>query len=145
LAPYEPIEPVEVLGERVGIPSEQVIKLDGNENPYGCSPRVQRALAEASSYHIYPDPLNRELRQLLEKYTGIGQEYIAVGSGSDELIDNLLRISLNPGDKVINCPPTFGMYPFSTQVCGGEIISIPRRLDYGIDIGAVKSAVDRRT
>jgi histidinol-phosphate aminotransferase len=81
----------------------------------------------------------------LEKYTGMGQEYIAVGSGSDELIDNLLRISLEPGDKVINCPPTFGMYPFSTQVCGGEIISIPRRLDYGIDIGAVKSAVDKRT
>ncbi|NQT72488.1 MAG: histidinol-phosphate transaminase [Chloroflexi bacterium] len=145
LKPYEPIDPPEVLGARVGVPPEKVIKLDGNENPYGCSPRVQRALGEAISYNIYPDPLNREVRQLLEGYTGFGSEYIAVGSGSDELIDNILRISLEPGDKVINCPPTFGMYPFSTQVNGGEIVNIERKPDYSIDVDAIESAIDSRT
>jgi len=145
LKPYEPIEPVEVLGERVGIPAEKVIKLDGNENPYGCSPRVQRALAEAGSYHIYPDPLNRELRQLLEGYVGLGSEYISVGSGSDELIDNILRISLEPGDRVINCPPTFGMYPFSTTVNTGEIVNVSRKEDYSIDVDAIEAAIDDRT
>ena len=108
LKPYEPIDPIEVLGARIGIPADKVIKLDGNENPYGCSPKVQRALAQSNSYNIYPDPLNRELRQLLEGYTGFGSDYISVGSGSDELIDNILRISLEPGDKVINCPPLSG-------------------------------------
>ena len=145
LKPYEPIDPVEVLGERAGIPAEKVIKLDGNENPYGCSHRVQRALADAVSYHIYPDPLNRELRQLLEGYVGLGSEYISVGSGSDELIDNILRISLEPGDKVINCPPTFGMYPFSTTVNAGEIVNIPRKTDYSLDVLAMEAAVDART
>lgn len=145
LKPYEPIDPVEVLAARAGIRPEDVIKLDGNENPYGCSPRVQHALAEANSYHIYPDPLNRELRQLLQGYVGLGMEYIAVGSGSDELIDNVLRISLEPGDKVINCPPTFGMYPFSTHVCGGQTVTVPRRSDYAIDVEGIRSAVDGRT
>jgi histidinol-phosphate aminotransferase len=145
LKPYEPIDPVEVLGARVGIPADKVIKLDGNENPYGCSPKVQIALAQANSYNIYPDPLNRELRQLLEGYTGFGSEYISVGSGSDELIDNILRISLEPGDKVINCPPTFGMYPFSTTVNGGEIVNVSRNADYSIDMDAIESAVDERT
>ncbi|MDD5094083.1 MAG: aminotransferase class I/II-fold pyridoxal phosphate-dependent enzyme [Dehalococcoidia bacterium] len=117
MKPYEPIDPVEVLAQRAGmIGPEKVIKLDGNENPYGCSPRVQRALAQTTSYHIYPDPLNREVRQILEGYVGVGKECLAVGSGSDDLIDNLLRITLEAGDKVINCPPTFGMYPFSTEV-----------------------------
>ena len=136
---------MEVLGERVGISAEQVIKLDGNENPYGCSPKVQRALAATNSYHIYPDPLNRELRQLLEEYAGFSQEYIAVGSGSDELIDLILRLTLELGDKVINCPPTFGMYPFSTEVCGGKIVNVPRKSDYSIDVAALKSAIDERT
>lgn len=145
LKPYEPIDPPEVLGARVGVPPEKVIKLDGNENPYGCSPRVQRALGKAISYNIYPDPLNREVRKLLEGYTEFGSEYIAVGSGSDELIDNILRISLEPGDKVINCPPTFGMYPFSTQVNGGEIVNIERKTDYSIDVNAIESAIDART
>jgi len=145
LDPYEPIDPVEVLGERAGVSPEKVIKLDGNENPYGCSPRVQRALAAASSYHIYPDPLNRELRQLLEGYVGLSSEYIAVGSGSDEIIDNLLRISLEPGDRVVNCPPTFGMYPFSTVVNAGEVVSVPRRQDYSIDVDAIERSIDART
>ena len=145
LKPYEPIDPVEVLAERAGIPAEQVIKLNGNENPYGCCPRVQRALAGANSYHIYPDPANRELRQLLEGYTGFGQEYIAAGSGSDELIDLILRLTLEPGDRVVNCPPTFGMYPFSTQVCGGEIVNVSRKPDYNIDVAAIEAAIDERT
>ena len=145
LSPYEPIDPPEVLARRVGLPPEAIVKLDGNENPYGCSPRVRRALAEARDYHVYPDPLNREIRRLLEGYTGLGSEYLAVGSGSDELIDNLLRITLEPGDRVINCPPTFGMYPFSTRVCGGEVTTVPRRPDFGLDAEAIERAVDERT
>lgn len=145
LKPYEPIDPIEVLAERAGISPEKVIKLDGNENPYGCSPRVQAALGRADSLHIYPDPLNREVRRLLESYTGFPSESIAVGSGSDELIDNLLRITLNPGDRVINCPPTFGMYPFSTHVCGGQTVSVPRKADFSLDVPAIESAVDGRT
>ncbi len=145
LKPYESIDPVGVVAERAGIPAEQVIKLDANENPYGCSPRVQCALGEADSYHIYPDPLNRELRQLLAGYTGFDPQYIAVGSGSDELIDLILRLTLEPGDRVINCPPTFGMYPFSTGVCGGEIVNVPRGPDYSVNVAAIRSAVDQRT
>ncbi len=145
LNPYEPIDPVEVLGQRAGIPPEQVIKLDGNENPYGCSPRVKKALGNSDSYNIYPDPLNREIRNLLEGYTGFSSEYIAVGSGSDEIIDNILRITLEPGDRVINCPPTFGMYPFSTVVNAGEIVSVARRDDYSVAVESVESTVDERT
>ena len=46
IEPYEPIVPLEVLSRRCGVPVEKLIKLDGNENPYGCSPRVRRALAK---------------------------------------------------------------------------------------------------
>ena len=43
---YIPIEPVEVLSQRVELPRERIVKLDGNENPYGCSPKVYQALAD---------------------------------------------------------------------------------------------------
>ena len=36
-------------------PADQIVKLDANENPYGCSPRVGRALAEYPYFNIYPD------------------------------------------------------------------------------------------
>ena len=49
---YTPIEPVEVLSARLGLPPERIVKLDGNENPYGPSPRALAALADYRSYHI---------------------------------------------------------------------------------------------
>ncbi len=145
IKPYEPIVPLEVLSRRCGVPVEKLIKLDGNENPYGCSPRVRRALAEYIFYHIYPDPLHREIMGPLEKYAGVGQEHIVAGSGSDELIDLILRVFLEPGDKVINCEPTFGMYPFSTAVCGGRTVTVPRNAKYEVDVTKVKSVIDSRT
>jgi histidinol-phosphate aminotransferase len=142
---YTPIEPTDVLSQRVKIPQEKVIKLDGNENPYGCSARVKQALANYAFYHLYPDPEQRELRKALEEYTGISSEYIIAGSGSDELIDLILRLFVEPGDKVINCPPTFGMYSFSTDVSGGKVVSIARKQDFSIDVAAIKEAIDKRT
>ena len=142
---YTPIEPTDVLSQRVEIPEEKVIKLDGNENPYGCSARVKQALANYAYYHLYPDPEQRELRKALEEYTGLSSKYILAGSGSDELIDLVLRLFVEPGDKVINCPPTFGMYSFSTDVCGGKVVNIPRKQDFSIDVAAIKEALDKRT
>jgi histidinol-phosphate aminotransferase len=142
MPPYIPIEPTDVLSRRIDIPEENVIKLDGNENPYGCSPKVKQALAGYAYYNLYPDPEQRELRKALEKYTGINAKNILAGSGSDELIDLILRLFIQPGDKVVNCPPTFGMYHFSTDVCGGKVVSIPRKPDFSVDIDAANKAVD---
>ncbi len=141
---YTPIEPTDVLSERIEIPAAHVIKLDGNENPYGCSPKVKDALAN-HEYHLYPDPEQRKLCKALEKYARIGSKHIIVGSGSDELIDLILRLFIKPGDEVINCPPTFGMYTFSTSVCGGKVVNIPRRHDYSVDVKAVKKTIGKRT
>ena len=142
---YVPIEPTEVLSQRAGLPSNKVIKLDGNENPYGCSPKVYQALANYRYYHNYPDPEQMELRKALEEYTGLGRQHIVCGMGSDDLIDLILRLFLKPGDQVINCPPTFGMYPFSTDVCGGRVVDVPRTKDFTIDIVGIKKALTNRT
>lgn len=142
---YTPIEPTDILSQRIDIPQEKVIKLDGNENPHGCSARVKQALVNYARYHLYPDPEQREIRKALEKYTGISSKYILGGSGSDELIDLVLRLFIEPGDRVIDCPPTFGMYSFSTGVCGGRVVSIPRKQDFSIDVAAVKEALDKQT
>ena len=142
---YEPILPLDALSERSGVPVEKLLKLDGNENPYGCSPRVPRALASYAFYHIYPDPLHSELQEPLERYVGVDRRHIVAGSGSDEIIDLVLRVFIEPGDKVINCGPTFGMYPFSTAVCGGMTVSVPRDSAYAVDVAAVKAAIDERT
>ncbi len=142
---YTPVDPVEVLTGRAEVPAGETAKLDGNENPYGCSPRVQKALAKFQDYNRYPDPDQREVRKALAAYTGVKAGSIVAGAGSDDLIDIILRLFIEPGDRVINCPPTFGMYPFCTVIAGGEVIKVPRRLDFSLDLPAIKKSIDAGT
>ena len=139
---YEPIEPPEVLAARLGIPPERIVKLDGNENPYGMGDRAIAALREVpSDFALYPDPEQRALRAALALRMGVGAEQIVAGAGSDELIDLLIRLLVAPGEAVVVCPPTFGMYRFSTLVQGGRLVEAPRKADFGLDIDATVAAI----
>ena len=135
----------ETFEGKVEVPVESIIKLDANENLYGCSPDVGRALAAYTEFNIYPDDRQTVLRKLLEGYTGADAECIVAGSGSNTLIDLVLRLFLAPGDEVINCVPTFGIYRFSTDLCGGRLVEVPRDNDFAVDVTAVKKAVTSRT
>ena len=135
----------ETLEGELKVPAGSVIKLDANENPYGCSPRVNRALGACADLNIYPDAAQIELRRLLEGYTGIGAEHIVAGSGSGDLIDLILRLLLKPGDEVIACVPAFSMFRFSTRMYGGKLIEIPRGEDFAVSISAMKAAISKRT
>ena len=144
MAPYTPIVPFDVLSKRLGIPAEDIIKLDANENPYGPAPSVYRALADEKDYHIYPDPDSTALRQALSEYTGIDATHIIAGQGADELIDLIVRLFVTPGDAVINCPPTFGMYRFDTELNGGKIIDVERKADFSLDIESIVEIANGR-
>ncbi len=64
-------------------------------------------------------------------------ENLLAGAGADELIDLVMRLFLDPGDVVLNCPPTFGMYLFDTSVNAARVLNVPRRADFSLDIDAL--------
>ncbi len=138
LEEYVPIQPFEVLSKRLGIPAEQLVKLDANENPYGPVPAVMEALAEYNFYHIYPDPEQMELRVALSEFVGVSAEHILTTHGADEMLDYLCRVFLRPGDSIIDCPPTFGMYSFDAGLVGAKVVEVWRRPDYSIDVDAIE-------
>lgn len=89
------------------------IFLDANENPFG-------------NLNRYPDPYQKALKEKLSSLKNISSENIFIGNGSDEVIDLGFRIFCNPGkDKVIVCPPTYGMYEVSANINDIEIVSKP--------------------
>ncbi|EFJ46061.1 hypothetical protein VOLCADRAFT_109854 [Volvox carteri f. nagariensis] len=141
LAPYTPIEPFEVLSSRYGRKPEDIIKLDANENPYGPPPEVRQALGSMSFPHIYPDPETRALRQALSKMHNIPMENLLVGCGADELIDLLMRCVLEPGDKIVDCPPTFTMYVFDADVNDARVVTVPRLEGFRLDVEGIRRAV----
>jgi histidinol-phosphate aminotransferase len=137
---YEPVQPLEVLSKQLGRPPEAIIKLDANENPNGPLPVVREALGRLPYPHIYPDPESRALREKLAEWHGVAAENLLVGAGADELIDLLLRLLLDPGDVILDCPPTFGMYVFDARLNNAQVVSVPRRTDFSLDVDALEEA-----
>lgn len=142
LPAYTPIEPFEVLSARMGRTPDQIVKLDANENPYGPLPAVREALGSMDFPHIYPDPESRALRKALQGFTGVPAEYLLAGSGADELLDLLMRFLLEPGDCILSCPPTFGMYSFDAELNQAGTIEVPRNVDFSLDMDAIRKAVE---
>jgi histidinol-phosphate aminotransferase len=87
---------------------EAKIFLDANENAFG-SPIP-------GNYNRYPDPMQTALKEKLSTQLSIASDQVFLGNGSDEAIDILIRIFCRPArDKVIICPPTYGIY----ETCAG--------------------------
>ena len=141
MSAYTPTSSLEVFAARLGRDVGELIKLDANENPYGPSPRVAEALASLAGAHIYPDPSSSALRALLAEYCGAPPEQILCGAGADELIELILQLFIEPGDCIINTPPTFAMYSFDAPLYHARTIDAPRHADFSLDVAAIEHAV----
>jgi histidinol-phosphate aminotransferase len=63
---------------------------------------------------------------------------LQVGCGADELIDLLMRCVLDPGDAIVDCPPTFTMYAFDADVNDARVITVPRLEGFKTDVEGIK-------
>jgi histidinol-phosphate aminotransferase len=140
MQPYTPIVPFDVLSQRLGIPADELVKLDANENLYGPSPRALHAIAASNELHIYPDPDQTALREAIARYIGVPAAQILCGAGGDEIIDLVGRVFVQPGEAIIDLPPTFGMYKWLADILGARYVAAPRRADFSIDVDAVREA-----
>ena len=136
---YRPVQPP----ERRARGAQPIIKLDANENPYGPPPGIADALARLPNAHRYPDPESRHLRAALAAHHNLPADNLLVGAGADELIDLIMRLFLAPGDVLLDCPPTFGMYAFDAGLHAARVVRVPRQPDFSLDLAAIERAVVR--
>ncbi|XP_025606652.1 histidinol-phosphate aminotransferase, chloroplastic-like isoform X2 [Arachis stenosperma] len=99
------------------------------------------ALGSIKFPYVYPDPESRRLRAALAQDSGLESEYILAGCGADELIDLIMRCVLDPGDKIVDCPPTFTMYEFDAGVNGALVIKVPRKSDFSLNVEHITEVV----
>lgn len=112
--------------------------LDANENAFG-SPLDK-------DYNRYPDPLQLELKQALARLKKVDVSNIAIGNGSDEIIDHIIRIFCRPGiDNVITTPPTFRMYSVASAINDTAVREVLLKEDFQLDISAIFNAIDQHT
>jgi histidinol-phosphate aminotransferase len=143
LVPYEPGKPVEEVQRELGL--ERVVKLASNEGPYGPFPQAREAIARAvDELNRYPDGGAYRLRAALTERFDVRFEEVAVGAGSDGLVDCLSQAVLEPGDEIVCGWPSFPSYVIDARKLGAVPRTVPLR-DGRYDLDAMLGAIGPRT
>jgi histidinol-phosphate aminotransferase len=143
LVPYEPGKPVEEVQRELGL--DRVVKLASNEGPFGPFPAALDAIARsAPGLNRYPDGGAYRLRAALAELHDLRFEEVAVGAGSDGLVDGLSQIALDPGDGIVCGWPSFPSYAIDARKLGAVPKTIPLR-DDRYDLEAMLDAITPRT
>lgn len=143
LKPYQPGKPIEEVERELGISSS--LKLASNENPLGPSKLAMAAASEAlSTSAFYPDATAFRLKNRLQQEFDIPAEQLTVGNGSNELIELIGRVFLEPGDEVMFSEYAFIVYPIVAQACCASSKVVAAK-NFGHDLDAMSLAVSQKT
>jgi len=143
LRPYVPGKPIEEVQRELGL--TDVIKLASNENPLGPSPRALEALAAAAGgVALYPEGSAPALRRAVSQATGMPEDTLVFGNGSDEVLHLLALTFLQPGDETVQGDPSFAMYEIYATQCDAVPVLVPLK-SFTHDLDAMADAVTDKT
>jgi histidinol-phosphate aminotransferase len=144
LRPYVPGKPTVVATRETGL--RDWVKLASNENPLGPSPRAVEAMRlAATEAHLYPEASSRDLTQAIAASLGVDPARVFVGSGSNEVIELLIRTFTAHEDEALLCQGSFMMYKVSLQAHGRRFREVPMAPGFRYDLAAMADALSSNT
>ncbi len=125
---------------------EYLAKLNQNENPFDVPQEIKEELcrqAEKLSWNRYPVNTSPELRNRLAEWHNVRERQILLGNGSNQILQTLFSAVIEPGDKVIYCPPTFSLFDMYADLYGGELIKVHHAPGEDFPINELLQAVEK--
>jgi histidinol-phosphate aminotransferase len=112
--------------------SEQIIKLNTNENPYRASEKVYEAIRQTaiSGLSRYPDPIGKTVRFVVSKKFNIDPDSVLCGNGSDDLLTILTRTFVGSGELLRLPYPTYILYRSLAEIQGANSELVPFNTDW---------------
>src|SRR5262245_58583073 len=120
-----------------------LLKLDGNENPYGPSPAARQAiLASVGEAPRYADTTIETLTNQLAAHEGVAFSQIVIGSGSGELLKMVCLLAVStPGAEVVASRPTYEELPVFAQTLGLKVNWVAADANHRHDLSAMHAAI----
>ena len=143
ITPYIAGKPIEEIKRQLGL--KEIIKLASNENPLGPSPKAVEAIKKSLlKVNRYPDSQGYYLKRKLSRYLNIKPANIALGNGSDELIDIIIKTFVEDDENIITADITFLEYKIISQVNNRRIETVPLRY-FKYDLEGIKRKINKKT
>ena len=119
---------------------DTLAKLANNENPYGPSDAVMKAMTQAFKYanrYGYPDG---GITAAIAKHHGVKEENVLLGSGSGEILDVACNTYLRNGRKILSSEPSYDVIFGHVTAYKADAIKVPALPDFRQDIDGLIAA-----
>lgn len=120
------------------------LRLDFNENVFGCSPRVLERLASLNKEDLARYPERAPVEAEVASFLGIAPEQLLLTNGVDEVIHLLCETYLEPQDEMLIVVPTYSMYAIYGAAAGARVVTVPAP-EFRFPAGAVLANITQRT
>ena len=140
-------KPIAYTAREFGLDPKDIDKLASNENPFGPSPKgmaeARKALEEVN---LYPDGGSYDLIGKIAEFRGVNRDQIAVGNGSNELLDMIAQVFLGPGTEAVMGNHSFAVYKLATMAMNAKIVEVDMPAPgYNYNLKAMRDAVNEKT
>jgi histidinol-phosphate aminotransferase len=124
---------------------KNIIKLSANESALGISPRAKKVLFNKNiNLSKYPDSKCKNLRKEISKTYKCDFNKVVCGSGSDEIIQMICQLYLNPSDEVIVPEHSFLMYRIYAKIVGANV-KFAKEKNFKVSVDEIVKKVSKKT
>ena len=124
---------------------KKVTKLSANESALGMSPKAKKMISNKKLIlDKYPDGKSKNLRKSISKTYNCNSEKIICGAGSDEVIQMICQLFLNPKDEVILPEYSFLMYRIYSKIVGAKVV-FAKEINFKVSIKEILKKITKKT
>ena len=124
---------------------KNITKLSANESALGVSPKAKKALKTKNlNLSKYPDSKAKFLRKEISKKFNCDLNKIICGAGSDEIIQMICQLFLNPKDEVILPQYSFLMYRIYSKIVGAKVV-FANEINFKVSVKEILKNVTKKT
>lgn len=144
LKSYKPGKPISQIKKELGLTETAI--LWNNENNLGVSPKAAAAIQEAATNcNTYPDPLSHSLRSALAELNNRSIDEISVANGSEELLSNINKAFIEPGEELLTSSGTFVAVYIWAKAANVDLKMVPLTNLLAFDLKSIKQAITDKT
>ena len=113
---------------------DKLIKLNTNENPYPCSPKVKAAIGRVvqAGLQKYPDPMATAFRIRAGELYGVDPDWIMCGNGSDDILTIVTRAFVGTSDMIRFANPSYLLYRTLAEIQGAACDIVNFNADWSL-------------
>lgn len=124
---------------------DELVRLSSNENPYGPSPKVRKAMSEAFDMACrYPYGYEGKLKEALSEKHGVPTDHIMIAAGSTEGLKVTGMVYGGKGEVIAAEPTYLSLLDYAEEI-GGYIHMVPVDDKLGHDLEEMEKRITAKT